>query len=259
MKQRRITKRILTFLLAFSIVFSCLGSGNYTVVRAAGNTMVLNENATMEIVSAIDKKTGENLLEGNKTVTHGDSLLFEMKWAFDDDLKFTTADTFTYQLPKEITFTNVENRPVMNKNTEIGKYSIVNNVISIRYTDENFCARDNTRSGQLTFSGNIWSAPNPDKPEDDVKISFPDAVEFTIHTVPRPVETELKIDKRFTNSRQRPSDDIYECIIAIEAVNDNTDLDFYDSMYPGMSLCSDVKVYSDSACTVYHSVATITE
>ena len=246
MKLKRITKRILSVLIAFGLIIGSILGAAPGVVKAAGTERLLNEESEFKITSIINNKTKENLNEKGviKDLYYGDTIMVEMSWAFDDDYEFSTDDVFVYNLPTNVTFYGKDNSPVMKGQNQIGTYSIKGSKIIIQYSDAQFCS-DKKRAGKLSFSGVIGSAADPNLPEENVDIHFPNDVDITLHMVPRPVEAGLKISKSFVDPNKRPSDDIYVCNISIEAIKNHTNVKFVDYMYPGMGLISDVEFFTD--------------
>ena len=212
-----------------------------------GKEISLNETAsTFNISEVVDNSTGTDLLDENSSneVTYGDNIIVTMEWAFDDKTPISTDDVFTYQLPDKITFNTVTDRDIMDGDKVVGKFSIIDNKIYIQYTDNTFC-NQNERQGSLSFSGSIQDDGNGKKPEEDITIEFPGAVDLTVHMVPPTENAKVSVSKRIEDTATSIRDHIYDCYIAITSSGKNNNIKFYDEMYPGMSLYSEPEYFTD--------------
>ena len=257
--KKRISK-VLCFIFILSLFVSLFSGGtNVFSVKAAG-TLVLNEKSKVTLESVIDKSNGDTVIypwsESTKPeITYGDTLHVKLAWAFPDNFKFDTSDTFTYQLPTEVKFNNIPSTPIYNGANKVGTFSITDNVISINYTDAKFCS-ENKRHGSLTFSGSIVDDGKGNTPEKDIKISFPGAVTIEVHMKPSAIESDLDIAKRqdhlASNDPSIPAsvsatdkEHVYKVRVIVKSKGNNTNVQFRDDMWPGMTLLTEPEFYSN--------------
>ena len=227
-------------------ILFCLFNG-CKVLAENGKEISLDETASsFKITEVVDDSTGTNLLDdsSSKEVTYGDNIIVTIDWAFDDRTSITTNDVFTYQLPDKITFNTVTDKDIVDGNKVVGKFSIIDNKIYIQYSDNTFCDQ-NQRQGSLSFSGCIDDDGKGNKPEEEVTIEFPGAVNLTVHMVPPTENAKVSVSKKIKDTDTSIRDHIYDCYIAIKSKGKNNNISFYDEMYPGMSLYSKPEYYTD--------------
>ena len=237
---------------------------NYTAgtVKAAEDATLLERLATANVVQmadvaddfkatqVVDTSQGNLSLIGTDptpTINVGDEVIVTLDWGFDDQTDLTTNDILTYQLPDTVKFDNVYEKPLKDGDDVVGRYTISDNVIYIVYDDQTFCDQDQ-RVGQLSFSGKIKDNSGDAEPDKEYTISFPGNVEVKVY-IKKPAEN-ASLDMRKTiediKDASGASTNIYNCYVDIEANGDNTNLIFWDEMYPGMYL------YSAPDYTIYN-------
>ncbi|MBO4591627.1 MAG: hypothetical protein J5684_03590, partial [Eubacterium sp.] len=96
------------------------------------------------------------------------------------------------------------------------------------------------------------------KPEQDIRLEFPDLVTLTVHMIPPKTSSDVAIKKQIwhVSSQDVPQDTpdkyknyIYRSRIRITSNGINSNVQFNDEMWPGMTLYSDPVFYSDLELT----------
>ena len=260
MKKKRMTK-LLSVLFVFCLIFSLLSGGEAAFsVKAAGTSGLMDKAESVKLESIINKSNGSEIVypwdeSSVPDVTYEDTLLVKLSWVFANNTILDTQDVLTYDLPENVNFNDVEDTPIYDGNKIVGKFSIKNNKISIQYTDEKFC-RQNNRTGSLSFSGNISRGAGGGTQEQDVVIEFPGLVDVKVHMKPSPIVSNFRITKKtFDNNPEDtdiPSDitgddlrHVYRVKIYVESIGNNTNVEFRDLMWPGMTLVTAPEFYAD--------------
>ncbi len=212
--------------------------------KAAGKTLIqATEGGSLAGSFTINGINAEEVSE----VENGDRLDAEISWAFKDDMDIGLNEDITYALPEIIDF-HASSGPIYDDlNGVVGNYEITDDQITIRYTDQNFLDGMN-RKGRLSFSGYFSGDDIPEDQITPITVDFLGLTSFHLDVKPKEQAANLSIEKLFDSVDEE--DHIYECTIAIGATQANTNVVFYDEMYPGMCLYgSSPKIYTDAACT----------
>ena len=245
------TNRFIT-VLAVAIVFVMM----FSIVFNSGH--LLADNTTEPLLSHVDANTfsvalidknGNDITAPGTDVKYGEDFFAEINWDFLPDSGSTVhvspSITYTYDLPSNVQFKDVPSGDIMEGNKDIGDYSIIGNVIKLTYYDTDFCSRTDRR-GSLTFSGRINDDGNGGTLPENVIVSFPGVDSKTLHMIPEDVDPKLTITKTCTEIPG--SNHIYNCIVPITSTSENTDCQFVDKMWPGMTLNSVPEIYTDADC-----------
>ena len=244
---RRI-KRLISMAAACLFAFAAVAAGTVTA-KAATGTLVDLTGGNIHVTSMKNGTT--DLLSGTDNEVVYDSTIFTtIEWSIPNNKVWTPGDEFTYQLPggdQGLTFDDYTG-DLENKSGKKGTYTIHDNVITIKYTDTGFCTVDDERTGLITFSGAFYHKGSEDPVEKKVNLTFPvsDKVSFTVK--PQDKNSDLSVAKDFYDND--PVNHIYDCKITITSFSTNTNVILNDEMWPGMSLYTKPKYYSDPQCTV---------
>ncbi|MCQ2467652.1 MAG: hypothetical protein MJ166_09055 [Clostridia bacterium] len=248
-------KERLCRLLSVITVIACLIPvivPSSAVKAAAGDTCKLLDKVDQSKFSiSLTDKDDNDLTAQGVSVEYGQEFYATMNWEFlpaSDSVEVGTV--YTYELPTEIVFKDVPSGKILENQIDIGDFSIVNNVISISYSSSDFCDETKTnRKGSLTFSGKITDDGRGGKAPEDITVTFPGLAAKVIKVVPPTVEAALAITKRFEDREVPNLNLLYDCYIRVTSTSVNTNVSFYDEMWPGMSLYTVPEIYTDAACT----------
>lgn len=260
--RNKFCKGLCTFLTA-AVVFSAFsfpGMGWKSKAATESSLKDTAKSGTFKIGASLTTASGEeDLLDGNvHDINYGDSIDVEISWEFDNNTPIISGDSFVFLLPTQsnetppvdILFFNVDKDITDEQNNPVGKLDISNNKITVTYTDEQFCKR-NEKKGYLSFSGKVGKSDGSETAERDVTFNLDDAVELKLHILPVIPDNSFSVNKEFSDEISADSNGhVYECTIKVTSIADNSDVRVVDDMYPGMSLNSGtLKFYTDAACT----------
>ncbi len=235
-------RKIAAFFMSFMFIIASIPLVKTADIHAAATTP-LNEVTALTggSLSATLAVNGVPL-DNNSTVHYGDTIVCTLRWALPNNevFKLNPGDSLTYELPDKMDF-ETKSGQIMNGDEALGTYTISGHTITLTYTDPDFCAQEN-RIGNLSFYGSIESDPNPAVNPDPIKISFTGARNFDLLVEEKPISEKLTVDKVF-HVIDNPNH-IYSCVIPITATGDQTNLKITDTMWPGMSLANEPKVYT---------------
>ena len=156
-------KRMKTFFsLMFAVLMTCTLVSVKLFAEAAVINAALDEYAGMQ---STDGTEGYLSLNGDKleslsdvSLHYGDTIGIQLYWTFrNEDHEFAVGSTFTYELPEGIAFADLGgsvNGSLFNGTEAVGTYSITDHVLTLTYTDAEFCSTSN-REGSLALEGTI--------------------------------------------------------------------------------------------------------
>ena len=158
------------------------------------------------------------------SVNYGDSVDIHLAWSLPNSgLVYTTNDTFVYQFPNNLTFANIEFGPIRNGSDIVGYYSIVDNKVTIRYTDENFLKLSNI-VGTLNATGTVTSATTGGSEGGRVDLNIPGVGTFPIYVEPK---GSLGLNKTIN---KKIDTDTYEYKLEVTSQQTNTDVIVGDNL-----------------------------
>lgn len=261
--RNKFSKGLCAFLTA-TVVFSIINFPGMEWKSKAATESSLKDAAksdTFKISAYLTTANGtEDLLDGNvHDINYGDLIDVEISWEFDNNTQITPGDSFVFQLPEhseeqpyvDMLFFDVDKEIIDNlTNKSVGNLNISNNKITVTYTDETFCSR-NDKTGSLSFSGKVGKSDGSETAERDVTFNFDSAVELKLHILPDLPDNSFSVYKDFSDEISHDIDGhYYNCTIRITSIADNSDVRIVDNMYPGMSLNPvSLKFYEDADCT----------
>jgi len=229
---------LFTSIILAATALPLLGRNTGEALRAADATTTDLYEATQKgpngSLSVTLMCNGKTLTDGD-TINYGDTLVCSLEWALpDNDLfQLNPGDSLTYTLPGNLNFDEDSDSILNDENKQVGTYTIRGNLITITYTDEQFCA-NTKRIGNLSFYGSVESDPNPNVDPDEIKISFTGRSDLSLLVKALPTEASITVDKVF--HVEDPDEHIYTCLIPITATGNQTNLVVTDTMWPGMDL-----------------------
>ncbi len=157
-------------------------------------------------------------------VEYGDLIDIHLAWNLPNSgLILTTNDTFIYELPSNLKFSNIENGPVRDGSEIIGYYSINNNKVTIKYTDEDFVKQSNI-IGTLNVSGEVTSDTTPGENGGRVDLEIPGVGTFPVYVQP---EGSLSLNKTIN---KKIDTDTYEYKLEVKSVEENTEVIIGDNL-----------------------------
>lgn len=237
------TQFFLSLLIAIMLVVTSIPMG----APARADDSSLTDLANVQITEILNGSV-DLIQNPDAEVKYGDKIVVTMAWQIPDGKQFATTDNFTYVLPEEVAFTNASGN-LDDGSRKLGTYQISGNVITINYFVDTFCnAEEDNRQGRLRFEGKITDNGEGGQPQQDIKVTFPVDLEYTLHMVPPDKEAKVTVDKKFAD--YDPVNHIYDCFITISADNYNTNVTLDDEMWPGMTLYSPLEFYTDSNYSV---------
>ena len=238
-------RRLFSIAVACLVAFAATATGTLSA-KAATSTLADLTGGDIK-VTAMKNGTTDLLSESDPTVTYNSTIFTTIEWKIPDDRKWEPGDEFTYTLPDEMTFEDYSG-DLENSTGKKGTYTIKDNVITVKYTDEKFCKVDDKRTGMITFSGAFYNKDSGDPQEKKVDLLFPIDNTISITVKPQDKNSDLSVAKDFYD--YDTVNHIYDCKITVRSFSTNTNVTLDDEMWPGMSLYSKPKYYSDPQCTV---------
>ena len=158
------------------------------------------------------------------SVNYGDSVDIHIAWSLPNSgLVYTTNDTFVYQFPSNLTFANIELGPIRNGSDIVGYYSIVDNKVTIRYTDENFLNLSNI-VGTLNATGTVTNDTTGGTEGGRVDLNIPGVGTFPIYVEP---EGSLGLNKTIN---RKIDTDTYEYKLEVTSQQTNTNVIVGDNL-----------------------------
>ena len=158
------------------------------------------------------------------SVNYRDSVDIHIAWSLPNSgLVYTTNDTFVYQFPSNLTFANIELGPIRNGSDIVGYYSIVDNKVTIRYTDENFLNLSNI-VGTLNATGTVTNATTGGTEGGRVDLNIPGVGTFPIYVEP---EGSLGLNKTIN---RKIDTDTYEYKLEVTSQQTNTNVIVGDNL-----------------------------
>ncbi len=221
------------------------GMGSVSAMESTDlNTYLKAENCSLVI-------GGQTLTPGVKpspAIKYGDAMTLTLGWSFPNDQSLAVNERFTYPLPKGITInSDAQAGALMNGLDEVGRYEVVNGIVSVWYTDKNFVALTN-KVGSLILDGTISKDAIPDKNGGSTEFDF-----GTVGTFPVDIERDTSADGVFIQKSDATvvpeSPGQRQFVLAVTSRWNNTNVVIDDVMGTNLSLAGDVKLYSDAACT----------
>ncbi len=219
-------------------------SDDDAVLTADAGTYNMSDYATLS-----EFKVNDTVVpEGTTTeVKYGDSVSLTLEWSFTDetDPPFTSGDSFTYQIPNGISINT--SGSVLFGTTVVGTYTVVDGLITITYTSNNFI-KNSGRKGQMTLTGKLTSDATHDKDGGKYSFVFPGNKTYTIDMDRDTSGDKLEITKTRTSvDYSKKTADFVIAVTAKGAAQTNVVLT--DTMNSNLNLASNVSFYTDSACT----------
>ena len=240
--KRRVRDVLLSLLVVFSIMIS---GGLYKKADVNAASYALTDIAQEVKVSSLKNGTTELIGNSGVTVTYGDQINVTLDWSFKDIPNggpvLVPGDSYTYELPANMSFTHAQGDLVDAGNNKLGTYDITGTTITISYTDTDFCSVNDNRVGSLLFEGKIVDDGEGGQSVKTVTVTFPVNQSFNIMMVPPATTADVKVSKEFKTIDSTKH--IYECIITATSVGDNTNVKLYDFMWPGMHLHKSCEFY----------------
>ncbi|SHK93930.1 collagen binding domain-containing protein, partial [Hespellia stercorisuis] len=208
-----------------------------------------NLEETASSVTATIKINGTEVKPGQPVnVKYGDVAVV-LGWAFSNDTVIVKGDSFTYQLPVKINFTN-DSGELKNGGTTVGTYKIENSMITLTYTSEKFC-QESDRSGTLTFSGQLTKDATGGNNGGDASFEFPGVGSFPV-TVDRENGNDgIRIAKSDASKVEGAGNEMKRSfILTVTATGEQNNVVITDTMGQYLQLdTSSVKFYSDADCS----------
>ena len=202
------------------------------------------------------KINGVRVTADRTTPVHiGDILDIHLEWALPNNaLTLTTNDTFILQFPDTLTFDDVDNGPVKDGTETVGYYTLVNNKVTLKYTDEEFVKQSNI-TGTLNLSGRVTEKTAGSPEGGKVDLEIPGVGTIPVYVQP---DGSLGINKTIT---QKIDADTYEQQIVVTSTETNTNVIIGDNMGEylilnkssikieknGIDITKDVTVYYDQS------------
>ena len=248
-------------LVLFISVFSILKFGyneknvNYKNLSFNNNEISINQMGSFTLKNAVEYdlldflsiKDCYVMINGDKInssttfpVNYGDSVDIHLEWSLPNSgFGFTTDDTFVYQFPSNLSFANIEYGAIKDGADVVGYYSIKDNKVTIRYTDEEFLKLSNI-SGTLNVSGQVTEATTGGENGGRVDLEIPGVGTFPIYVEPQGSLGINKTVKKIENG-------IYEFELEVTSVDENTNVVIGDNMGDYIHLNKDsIKIYNNN-------------
>lgn len=237
------------FVLMIFFVLSSFGcEGRKNVSLAASETPLLEKALSFNVTQVLNNNDIDIIANPDTEIQYGDDFYVTLSWSFDNDTTLSFEDYLTYQLPKEIQFEDVENGEITSSIGVVGSYSVIQNKITINYTNEEFLGGD-SKYGEMTLAGKIVSGEGGAMPAEVKKIYFTDEVNVSFNMVPPSTVADMEIHNRGYKTNTSLQDHIYKYLVSFTSRGDNNNIKLNIGMYPGMELYSAPEFYYDKKCT----------
>lgn len=185
---------------------------------------VYSDNA-LDLKDILDKETSYFEIGGRKVeegsifkAEYGENFKFYLEWKILNGTSLTSEDYYYYELPDGIIFNDMSGS-LKDGINEVGEYSLVDNVLIIRYNDEFLNNKDsnNDVKGTLAIEGfltgeNLWK-----EDDDTYDVEFPGFGTFTLDIIPKPDNSSISITKECLD--EDLDDDVTEFLIKISVTD----------------------------------------